>query len=79
MQRPVWSCGYSIDRDRRIQELADQAIEAIRSIQRVGVAPAGPEDHAILLKKAIEAIEEFVARAAADVQSHEPKALSAGR
>ncbi|MEU0545726.1 hypothetical protein ABZ319_38220 [Nocardia sp. NPDC005978] len=63
----------------RIHTLADEVIEAIRSIQRSGVAPASPEDHAILMKKAHAAIEEFVAKAAADVQAQVPKELSQRR
>ncbi|MFE6861681.1 hypothetical protein [Nocardia sp. NPDC057668] len=65
--------------DPRIQDLADHAIEAIRAIQRSGVAPASPEDHAILMKKANNAIEDFVAQAARDVQAHEQKQLSQRR
>ncbi|MGY1901238.1 hypothetical protein [Nocardia gipuzkoensis] len=54
--------------DARLQQLADEAIEAIRSIQRTGVSPASVEEHEVLYKKATAAIDAFVLHAANDVQ-----------
>ncbi|SFN72766.1 Uncharacterised protein [Nocardia asteroides] len=62
--------------DERIVRLAGEAIDAARSIQRVGVDPGTAEDHELRHRAARSAIDEFVRCAADTVQHREPRSRS---
>ncbi|WP_433566802.1 hypothetical protein ACQP1O_17410 [Nocardia sp. CA-151230] len=55
--------------DSRLHRLADEAIEAIRGIQRTGVAACDAEEHEQRYLAATAAIDAFVQYAANDVQT----------